>query len=849
MKKLSVLKIIMFFIFLAAMPFVSAEWSGMDVNLTRYPYVAEGTFGTWGGSYVNVTCGTLHDGTQGNTIQQIFKDMDNNNAEDLVLLCGEDSSINNHHIIILSDDGQLLDNKVVTSSHPAGLASIFNTLIHSVADIDGDGQNEVILLNYEDKDEMSIIAYTYDYTAQDLVSYGEQIIFNGSTLIDSDGSPYQFNGDTLGDTDEFQYGLDFECFDFPESACLVSGEDIMLYTDVDPANNNSVLWGRNMTPISRYTSHPIDIDEKEYYRMNTTGCIDVIDLNDGTTNRSFCLDVVSTYTDTGTRQLSLIDCDGSNYCETTKELIMTDTASDDVAYMFSAQDGDRLFTLEFPFVSSPDKIYAWVEDRDSDGIEELCGVAIDSNSDSSWLCEKMQFFTVTKYTDYDHVMDDLPTDIDDHVSDTFFMSDIDGDSLNEFISSKMILDIDTQTILEDEVEIQAIFNGSGIVNSPLLTQGHIWDDDENGTMTLIAADTTVDQDYYMVISSVLQAEIVTPNYITFRDTPVQLIANPICQNETVDFQCTYSNGCVNDTEYDYYGMYIDCYNDGTVTEYLSLAQLRYQDYIVDCDLSSKNVTGWQQARFEVFEFESEEYNDSVILDYKIADDTDCFDQNNTGNVSVPEINLPAYFLQPPEPNKPQPFSLGQEVVFICDQDECWTDPDDDPVYLAVDCDGDSVYEERTNIFSGEIRVACTMDNLSVTQISFKVYDNINFNLPPDASYTMSVTIQNVTTSTVQETDMSAFDEIISSFSGNSIYFRLIVGLAFIIFITGGIVASINKKGVRGDALVVIGTVAFFIATILVTLIGLLPAYILLLFIVSGILFMVYKGFIGKTSGG
>ena len=198
-------------------------------------------------------------------------------------------------------------------------------------------------------------------------------------------------------------------------------------------------------------------------------------------------------------------------------------------------------------------------------------------------------------------------------------------------------------------------------------------------------------------SSAIPTEVVVPNLPEFDLGPVQSIQNPICNYSTVEFNCTLNNGCYTDVEYDKAGLCYDCFGDGSQQDCRSSAEMFLLFDKWECDLTGKSP-GIYNMTLEIFEDGYEGNNDTITYQYTVSD-TNCFNETNPGSVTNPEVNLPPLFTGIPAAQIAQPFCRDTSVVFDCQNSTCYTDPEGDPVYFAIDCDNDQVYERVSEVGS------------------------------------------------------------------------------------------------------------------------------------------------------
>lgn len=732
----------------------SAQWlrQGHDDDRTHHYDDLDTTFNITNSSTVAITCGTGSAQKMSPGVFGTFGDTDS--YPDLFLMCAPDSDNANVHIRMISDSLAQLDTATLVSD--GQLRNDF--LPFSVCEYDGDVDTiEFCILNIEDTnpvggfDYFSILVYSFDPAgAQQFTKINEWFLNDtpsgAGVIVQTDGGEYNITGTMSNDPNE-QF---IECYFGNDPTCYIVADPYVFATNM--TLNNTVKWiddtGGDLQMYYVLAEHPplfvgdymyvMNYTNDYVYRINvTSGYLDTIRLNSGTV----------TY-----ETWSAYDCDTGD-CSVQHDEIVASDRTENKAYIFDISDGTLLETVSLPSVGT--FTYTWIEDRDADGSYELCVAFFDGvesgSEDSAAKCEELNFFA------FDTLDDEFGfnTTSDASVSDVVVRTDLNGDNKDDLIVGTNILMssgthfipyviqslYDTASPTDDLGSIYSAFDHTASLAGSILS----WHTELSGNDTV-----------FLTSSFALESELA--NLPEFYLDPVQSIANPICNYSTVEFTCTYANGCAIDEEYDRFGICYDCFSDGSQAACLSSAEffLVYDSW--ECDVSGKS--GIQNMTVDIFEDGYEDNNDSITYQY-VVDSAGCYNETNPGNVTEPEINIPPTFTGIPVSLYPEPYCRDSTIRFVCDTPGCYYDPEDDDVWFAVDCNDDGVYEKTTSV--GVNNFSCAF-NYSVNdsgshQVNVRVrdlahqgefYDEVGF----------SVTISNYSRS-----DVEAAGELLCSSAG------------------------------------------------------------------------------------
>lgn len=712
---------------------VTAQWEHQahDVNRTQY-YPEYATFLPTGGASIELTCGT--DGAAQYQSPGLFGTFgDGDTVPDLFLMCMGDSGNANPHIVMITDDLVQLDTITLTSE--TGLETA-NWLTYSLCEYDSNvSTQEFCIWNYYDESapyHLSILIYSFDFTASHEFTKVDEWVLNASdNIITTDTGTFNATGINMHGAQSRNI---IECYD--SDTCYVVSNDVVFKTDM--MTHNTVDWINHTSAEAimvdgTHAALPVFTDEFIYVLNDTTQHIYRINKSDGNYDIMLFDGGVTDY-----ETMALYNCSSSD-CVDGDELLLTDSTTDK-AYMFDISDGVQ---LESSDALTGDTPYAWVEDWDSDGTEELCFADFGSAGTSTAKCEELNLFA------FDTLDDDwdFNTTSDASCVESMVRVDMNADNKSDFIiGANMVLSSGNAYL---PYVIQSLYDITD-ANNDIAHAYSLFDSANTSTGTLLSWYFGMgNNDTVFLTSSYPYEEEAIVNLPEFYNEPVQSIANPICNYSTVAFECTYANGCAIDDEYDHFGLCYDCFGDGAQANCYSAGEffIHYDTWY--CDVSGK--AGQQNMTVQIFEDGYEDTNDSIVYEY-IVGTVGCYNETDPGEVEVPYMNTPPTFTWYPTPLYPSPFCRDGAARFECLNWSCYYDYEGDDVWFAVDCDEDGDIDTVTDVGQGA-NFTCTF-NYSENQsgahtVTAYVYDLANEGTFED-SVGFSVTISNYTRQNVTD---------------------------------------------------------------------------------------------------
>jgi len=711
----------------------AAIWARQGYDTQRSMYNSEpATHNPNSSSTVMIECGTDTDSHNVAKSQGLFAAIADDDARpDLLLMCGADTSNPNPHMIMINDDIVQVDSITLTGT---SLDSNDLPVAWSICEYDNSAEtNEICIVNNDEPvvtngfQHFSILIYTFNKTSQEfsklkewyLNSTGTEInLANGTTINGSNLGTADYNARTLIDCNIPQSSDDTMCY-------ITSGTAIFA---TNFTTNNTVEWwyeGEWTTAddlMTQSTYDPTVYDDDGIYRINTTYGVKFINLTTGAMEREFTLPGISE-----AAYFGIVDCDASDCDPDAYEIVVADGANNEVS-IFSAEDGSLLQATQLSN-SGDSSAYAWVEDRDGDGNQELCGVMIDnseSGSDDSYVkCEELNLF---EFDTLDTAFG-LDTGADYFSSSSIVRADFDNDGLDDLMVGTTIIYLGSETdtvsaVVIDSLNSSFVQGGDAGQVYSVANIYSLYDQYLNGTGTFLTTPISPanNDTVWLTTSGALPDTGTQPDLVQLDNGPVQSIQNPICNNSTVTFECTYDNGCAVDEDYTNFGVCYDCFNNGTQADCMTANEffLNYDEW--ECDLTGAS-TGLTSMYIEVFETGYEDNNDSMLYNYTIASSACYDDGNNSGEVDVPDANLPPESVGIPTSTVPEPYCLNSTIIFECSEGDCWTDDENDSVFLVPDCDGDGVYEAGGAL--GDDRFYCIFRTAGSHTVGLKICDTVN----------------------------------------------------------------------------------------------------------------------------
>lgn len=696
---------------------VSAAWLRQGYDIQRSMYHDTGaTFDPETSSTIGIFCGTDEGVTLGHSPGLFAPIGDSDSAPDLLLMCGPDVSNGAPHLVMISDN--LVQEDQITITSDVQLEN--DWLPFDFCEYDGDtGTAEICILNYEDVsvssgfDTFSIIIYSYDTDGTKEFTRLHEWFLNetGSEVMTQTGL---INVSNLNDDVRMNM---IDCFYGVDPTCYINSGDTVFATNFSA--NNTVKWWLELGDVDDFF-----IYEYKYFlpaysgdgliKINSSLNVKYINVTTGDIERNFTLTGA-----TSVAYFGIVDCDASDCDPDFEEIIIGDPSTDTV-YIYTLEDGDLIESISQS--GSYNIVYGWVEDRDNDGNQELCGIFIDSSEsgsgDSDVQCEELNFFG------FDTLDEEFGLEMG---SDTWsaypiIRSDFNGDSLSDIMVGSQIIYLNSFSVTVDLIDSLNISLVAGGVNK-VASIYSLFDQYVNGTGTFLtwAVNPVNNDSIWLTTSGALPEGPVFPNLPEFSLGPVQSIQSPACNNTSISFECTYLNGCATDIEFSHFGLCYDCFNDDS-QEYCFTPNeffLNYDQW--ECDLSAESG-GTKTMYIEIFESGYEDVNESMLYNFTVSDSA-CYDEGNPGNVTDPVVNSPPEIINIPVAQVPQPFCTNSTVIFNCSVEDCYIDNDNDTVFLVPDCDGDGVFEAGGSL--GADTFYCNFHEEGPHTVALKVCDGVN----------------------------------------------------------------------------------------------------------------------------
>lgn len=633
---------------------------------------------------VNITCGTDSSNSLAQTpLAGTFGDADSN--PDLLLSCGPDSQNAAPHLVMITDDLVQTDQITVTS----GGDLLNNRLPMALCSYDGyDDTVEICLLNIEDPtpaagfDTASIIIYSYNFSgAQEFVKIHEWYLNATGETHYTDSGEYNISNSLSTSVEQNTIYCDI-AGNNPQ--CTVMSAMTLFKTNMTA--NATMTWIQELsyTPYDYidylFQLAPLYYGDEIYVYDDTTEEFSVINYTDGTVNRTMSISGIG-----AARYIAITDCSAAD-CESGAEIVIADVNNDRCG-LYSASDGD---VLEYSSLAIATNIgYCWTEDRDNDGTEELCGIGFDTTEsgagDSYVHCEELNLFAFdTIDTNFA-----LNTTYDTSMGYPVTRADINNDNVSDFFAGVHLITLSGSAVTVRTID--SLITESGVTTQDIASIYIGLDGNANNTGTLISwMGQPANLDTYILTTTAgLPFEEIISGLAEFNLGAAQLTANPVCLNEELRFRCSYENGCVEDNDLDNFGLYIDCFSNGSMIRTASPIRTEAE---WTCDLTNVSA-GTYNITMTVYESGFEDNNDTFTQQFQIAAaGQPCNNETSPGDVDEPAVNLKPVFTGLPAANIPQPFCRDDAVIFTCENSTCYEDTEGDAVYFRYDCDYDGVYE-------------------------------------------------------------------------------------------------------------------------------------------------------------
>ncbi len=860
MKK-GILIVILIVFALASM--VSADWSANGHDYQNTNAVSYSFFNMSNATTIPVVCGT--------SSPEYWNPMLSTTIDGNVVMfieCGADGGSATSRIVAISSSYSVLDT-IAVSSNISGSAST-NPMPFSLV-YDANGTLNIAVLDIKNGifgagGAIGIIEYPFNGTK---FGDGSELYFNESSETST----------MIGTVNMSQYaafytssGSSLQCY---QGSCYIVdtgwGTSSPRFILGMNATNGSLEWIYNYLydpSSSQYgVINPVFYSDTMFIPGNSTSnpTMHRYNLSDGI-DTDYPMPGLGSISD-----ISIQDCAGSS-CDNAPVLIVSDKDHGSSLFgtnAYSLTDMSHLKNV-VPGSFDTDFVKGWIEDTNNDGTSELCSMGyLASGGHTETKCSSFNLFGSSTFS----ATTTANSNYTGTASPPVLRGDFNRDGRYDLVNGKYLytytgsstMDISTPTALADI----PTSNSTGLATEYI----------DMGTSVpglLLSWTPGSSDDTLYFTSSQISGTNVTYTPPQFLYGPIQSIANPICSNSTATFTCTYANGCAKSSTYPNFGIYYDCFGDGTQTGYLTPDQL-FLDYDSwTCNMS--NTSGTQHMNLTIFQTGYESQNDTMVYNYTTSDSS-CYTADNPGNVTLHPVNTPPQFVGLPTPTIPSPYCLDSTVYFNCSPGTCYQDAENDPVWFAIDCNGDGVYNTVTGVgttsWSG-FKCDFGFNTSGSHTVAFQVYDLAHVNPGDSGAISMvfsqynqndtvnaqsllcsssnffdnggSISLPSIATYT-NASDMSGFNDAVNTFATSSTPFRFIWGIALILFVTVGIVSGAHKKGVRGSALMVIGAVAMILSVVVMTALGLIPAYVLILLLIIGAMGLAYKSFIVGNGGG
>lgn len=744
MKKLSI--ILLFIVLLVLSSTISySEWDTKQNDLGRTGIVTGVDTISEVAYFINYnfTCGT---GDGNSDIQPIILDVDNDGYNEMFVYCSGDATNGNGHLMIIDSNLEIIDSITVTGEWSVNALYYFQ---FDVTNIDDDDNYEVVIYTPNDitaAKKLEVIIYEFNTSNEEFIKEYNYPFVNYT---------HSWN-DTVNitDFDDFTTDIHIECKD---SLCIILHDEHVFSLNVSSQTKewyvklsdiNSGFDGNHFissgSPSYHYYPTWINIDltgNEEYCVLDINDFL-CIDVNEGDITHNYTLDV----TGSAGGNYQILSCSASR-CENDRMMIIvaTDSSVSDkyICEIFDSQDGDKKQITEV-YISglSPDATYCWIEDRDNDSNDELCVAGFDHGilDNGRVLCEELNLFETNTLKEELH-WNITTSSQDDNINNQMVIADYNQDGYYDIIMDSAIWNFNNIIDSINYPEITFLNDSVGTTNyfSTIVSQYVI-----PNRLDIISIPNMDNFDsYYVTIFSDAEDidELINTKIDFTTQGPIKQISNPICQNELLEWECSYANGCVEDEENDEIALCVDCFDDGSHVVCTEPVGFFTFSESLECDLSLTALTGYVNVSFTVWDDNggfggaNQSRNNTYDTNYYIASENQsCYNTTNPGDILDPVVNTIPEILSSPSGNAPSPYCLNSVITFECLNHECYTDDDDDEVYLSVDCEGDGTY---IGYGIGDTDFSCYFNVAGSRQVSMQVCDLFHTNC---ASISWSVEI-------------------------------------------------------------------------------------------------------------
>lgn len=736
MKKIIIYTMMMFILLSSVIAF---EWGTVGSGYFRQPEVG-GTFDIDDSfDLVNFTCGT----SAFENPQPIY-DFISSSQKATSMLCLADSTSAHQHLIILdhtlSEIGDIdIVPTFVAETDPTTRPRYFSNYQYN------NGSEvlyyNVVIYQEDSLDDVEVQFIRYDEDTSNLVKDNSYLLFNGTSINPS--------GDIFIDCNE-EVGGDYEQDYTANNDCYLHIEN---NTDMYwiKFNYSGIIYTEKGYPVSKnFISGDVNLYPLYGIMDNSNGAFEWCNLYSGD-HEVYCI-----YADNGSvsRNMnlsvsgeagywSLINTTESGGEASRMEFLVT--SSDDVGgdflygKIFDTLDGSNVQENAVEVSNSGAKVYgiSWIEDVENVNEAELCVYAEDRSSGASssrLRCEELNAFQ----SETIDIVSRFDSDGEAILLTTTYRNvliDQDNDGRLELIGGKGIIDFNdngtyiTSTHLFQDYAANSTTDELNFIVADLFNTG------DTPAIIGCSGEASTDTCYIRAPIGTLTLAPEVNEQINFTLWgPDSNIAEPVCENSTIDWTCSYSNNCVNDTEQDAFAMCIDCFGDGTE---IVCTEPRFEDDMnkgwygydetLSCDMSLNTSVSEFETIFYVWDNEGNGFEGGNVTNNNTATRTitmaasSCNNETEPGELlDRPVINTKPYFNLSPTPNVPEPICINDTTYFTCERGDCYIDPEGDLVYFYVDCEGDGTYDEVTAYNTD--RFPCYFNDSSVTQISVKVCD-------------------------------------------------------------------------------------------------------------------------------
>lgn len=765
-----------------------SDWPVARQNLFRTGFVT-GSLDSTDVTTLNFTCGTGT--TQAHSVQPAIGDYDGNasNGNEMIVSCSGDSLISTSHLYILSSNLDLIDSITLTTTFTADNNRYrqFDTV-----DYDNDGMEEVVVYYPRDiagtDKKIELIMYKFNTTSRQFQYEGNFPYVNNSANYTESGwenVPVPEVGASDLEINSF-----IQCMEYDDSCTVFHQQRVEKINlsggtfSIDWVNDTRTLtddefWGDLwMTPgtgSSDQEMYPIIIDNDNDLSLK-------INLLDGRNDTYLKINYTSgemlnytilnpgVFDSTLQSSWSAVTCDSSQCVNPNIYFVVAESITEQ-CYLVDSTDMQVIKKLD---IDTDGDITAnggtcWVEDRDNDGTDELCGTMFDFGANSKVRCEEISFFgqdtldeTVLEYTSLTEPSDNI-------VSNSVAIGDVDGDGLYDLVVPGTVW-------LLEETFLNTIENSGFFLNGSYTGAGGDgfsmavaeFSSTSSLDVMLIPVSEELDIWFLLTTSAVSQLNITSNDVPEFDNNPYPQIESPICNTTRLKFNCSYADGCISDTETDKIKMSVDCFSDGSQVYTDTRFTLFGLKDISGCDLRGieANTTQYYNATFTVWDNQHDpSENTTTKVAYSVAS-TNCNDQDSPGQVDPGvETNVAPKFNFLPQAIAPQPFCLNSSIIYTCSNGDCYNDTEDDPVYFKIDCNNDGTYELTTTF--NTTQWSCRFNSTNITQMNVQVWDGYHtvkgdeIAVSVDISSTILADLENVST----EEEVVCYDSSLIGGSG------------------------------------------------------------------------------------